>query len=187
MNKRRMWELIAFLMIMLSVFLGVLLVDAFADQLEQRAERVGNTDQMEQAAADELSWISEQLDEEPAPYEDPQESEKIEAALDWHYIEDCELTAYCSCSACCGEWALDRPDGIVYTASGAEAQANHTIAVDPDVIPLGAWVEIDGDPNLYHAEDVGGSVNGNHIDVYFDGHDAAWDFGHRYASVRWYV
>lgn len=156
MNKRRMWELIAFLMIMLSVFLGVLLVDAFADQLEQRAERVGNTDQMEQAAADELSWISEQLDEEPALYEDPQESEKIEAALDWHYIECCELTAYCSCSACCGEWALDRPDGIVYTASGSEAQANHTIAVDPDVIPLGAWVEIDGDPNLYRAEDVGG-------------------------------
>ena len=59
-----------------------------------------------------------------------------------------------------------------------------TIAVDPDVIPLGSWVEIDG--HTYHAEDVGGAVNGNHIDIYFNSHDAAWDFGHRYANVRWY-
>lgn len=30
-------------------------------------------------------------------------------------------TAYCSCEICCGEWALNRPNGIVYTASGAAA------------------------------------------------------------------
>ena len=28
-------------------------------------------------------------------------------------------TAYCPCEICCGKWALNRPDGIVYTASGA--------------------------------------------------------------------
>lgn len=185
MNKRRMWELIAFLLIMLSVFLGVLLVDAFANQLEQRngdklspIERVGNTDQLEQAAADELCWISEQLDEEPVLYEDPQESEKIEAAIDWHYIEDCELTAYCACSECCG-----KEDGI--TATGTVAQEGVTIAVDPDVIPLGSWVEING--HQYHAEDIGGGVIGNHIDIYFDSHEAADMFGVRYEIVRWYL
>lgn len=165
MNKRRMWELIAFLMIMLSVFLGVLLVDAFADQLEQ-------------ATADELSWISEQLDEEPVLYEDPLESEKIDAALDWHYIEDCTLTAYCACSECCGEWA----DGI--TASGVPAQEGVTVAVDPDVIPLGAWVEING--HQYHAEDTGGFC-GNHVDIYFDSHDEALQFGLQVEDVRWYA
>lgn len=113
----------------------------------------------------------------PVQYEDPQESEKIEAALDWHYIEDCELTAYCPCAVCCG-----KDNGI--TATGTVAQEGVTIAVDPDVIPLGSWVEIDG--HTYHAEDVGGAVNGNHIDIYFNSHDAAWDFGHRYANVRWY-
>lgn len=113
----------------------------------------------------------------PVQYEDPQESEKIEAALDWHYIEDCELTAYCPCAVCCG-----KEDGI--TATGTAAQEGMTIAVDPDVIPLGSWVEIDG--HTYHAEDVGGAVNGNHIDIYFNSHDAAWDFGRRYANVRWY-
>lgn len=113
----------------------------------------------------------------PVQYEDPQESKKIEAALDWHYIEDCELTAYCPCAVCCG-----KDNGI--TATGTVAQEGVTIAVDPDVIPLGSWVEIDG--HTYHAEDVGGAVNGNHIDIYFNSHDAAWDFGRRYANVRWY-
>lgn len=110
-------------------------------------------------------------------YEDPQESEKIEAALDWHYIDNCTITAYCSCTACCG-----KEDGI--TATGTVAQEGVTIAVDPAVIPIGAWVEING--HQYHAEDVGGGVCGNHIDIYFDSHTAACDFGRQVESVRWY-
>lgn len=112
------------------------------------------------------------------PAEDPQEGEKIDAALDWHYIEDCTLTAYCACSECCGEWA----DGI--TASGVPAQEGVTVAVDPDVIPLGAWVEING--HQYHAEDTGG-FGGNHVDVYFDSHDEALQFGVQTEDVRWYA
>jgi hypothetical protein len=30
---------------------------------------------------------------------------------------DAVATAYCPCEICCGKWALNRPDGIVYTAS----------------------------------------------------------------------
>lgn len=111
------------------------------------------------------------------PEEDPLESEKIDAALDWHYIEDCTLTAYCACSECCG-----KEDGI--TATGTVAQEGVTIAVDPDVIPLGSWVDVNG--HQYHAEDVGGGIIGNHIDIYFDSHDQAWDFGRQCADVRWY-
>lgn len=117
-------------------------------------------------------------------YEDPEENRKIEEALDWHYLEGVTLTAYCPCIQCCGCYALDRPGGIVYTASGAVAKAGQTIAVDPDVIPLGAWVEING--QLYHAEDTG-NFGGKHIDVYFDRHEEAWDFGRRTGvAVRWY-
>lgn len=112
------------------------------------------------------------------PFEAPQESEKIEAALNWHYISGCTLTAYCACSECCG-----KDDGI--TATGTTAQEGVTLAVDPDVIPLGAWVEING--HQYHAEDVGGGVRGNHIDIYFDSHEAADMFGVRYEIVRWYL
>lgn len=124
---------------------------------------------------------AERLVDEPDS-EDPQENGKIDAALDWHYIESVELTAYCSCSECCCEYSLNRPDGIVYTASGAEAQAGQTIAVDPDVIPLGAWVEIDG--NLYHAEDTG-AFSGSHVDIYFGNHSDALKFGVKHENIRW--
>lgn len=174
---RRKLEILAFLLIAATAICGVVVVDAAADKLEQRAEPVGISEQLEQTTAKELFWISEQLDEEQAYYEDPQEAEKIDAALDWHYIEDCTLTAYCACSECCG-----KSDGI--TATGTIAQEGVTIAVDPDVIPLGSWVEING--NMYHAEDIGGGVSGNHIDVFFSDHAAAEDFGVRGENVRWY-
>lgn len=84
--------------------------------------------------------------------------ELIDAAIEWHELEDVLLTAYCPNSCCCDEWS----DGITYT--GTSAQEGVTIAVDPDVIPLGAWVEING--NQYHAEDIGGAIKGNRIDVF---------------------
>lgn len=40
----------------------------------------------------------------------------------------------------------------------------HTIAVDPNVIPLGSEVLING--HEYVAEDIGGAVKGNVIDIY---------------------
>ena len=44
-----------------------------------------------------------------------------------------------------------------------------TIAVDPDVIPLGSFVWIDG--HRYRAEDVGGAINDNHIDMFMPSHE----------------
>lgn len=111
------------------------------------------------------------------PFENPHESELIEAALDWHYVDDCLLTAYCPCEECSGCYGSG-------TATGVTAQPDHTIAVDPSVIHLGAWVEIAG--HTYHAEDVGGCVNGNHIDIYFDSHEEALNFNMRTETVRWY-
>lgn len=86
-------------------------------------------------------------------------------------------TAYCSCGKCCGKWAENRPDGVVYTASGTVAQAGRTIAVDPAVFPFGTVLEIDGVE--YVAEDTGSAIKGYKIDIYFDDHDAALDFGVR--------
>lgn len=86
-----------------------------------------------------------------------------------------KLTAYCPCSKCCGKWA----GGI--TSTGVTAQANHTIAVDPTVIPYGSKVCING--QLYFAEDCGGAIKENHLDIYFDTHQEASDFGVRYAEV----
>ena len=41
---------------------------------------------------------------------------------------------------------------------GTTAQSNNTIAVDPNVIPLGSIIKIDG--MNYIAEDVGGAIKG---------------------------
>ena len=74
-----------------------------------------------------------------------------------------KVTAYCSCEKCCGEWAMNRPDGIVYGSSGEELIPGYSIAVDPKVIPYGTEVIIGG--NRYIAHDTGGAIKGNRIDT----------------------
>lgn len=104
----------------------------------------------------------------------------------WTSLGTFKLTAYCSCKKCCGKYADNRPvdengNEIVYTASGARAEAGVTIAVDPRVIPYGSQVQING--HTYIAQDTGGNIKKSRIDVYFDDHQAAWDFGVQYAEV----
>ena len=55
------------------------------------------------------------------------------------------------------------------TKSGATVKDGVTIAVDPKVIPLGTWVRLefpDGQTMVRRAEDTGGKVKGNIIDIY---------------------
>lgn len=86
-----------------------------------------------------------------------------------------KLTAYCNCSKCCGVWAGGA------TASGAMPVAGCTIAVDTSVIPMGSSVVING--HTYVAQDTGEAIVGNRIDIYFDTHQEAWNFGVQYADV----
>lgn len=106
------------------------------------------------------------------------------------YAGKFKLTAYCPCSNCCDEYAYNRPvdnngDTIVETASGAQAYENHTIAVDPRVIPYGTIVVIEHNGVFYEyvAEDCGGAIKNKRIDVYFDSHSTAREFGIRYDKV----
>ena len=83
-------------------------------------------------------------------------------------------TAYCPCTKCCG-----KSDGI--TATGTKATAGRTIAVDPKIIPLGSKVIIDG--HEYIAEDVGGAIKGNKVDIYFENHTDALKFGRKTVNL----
>lgn len=101
-----------------------------------------------------------------------------------------KLTAYCSCRKCCGKYADNRPvdengETIVYGSIGVQLKAGVSIAVDPRVIPYGTNVVING--HTYIAQDTGGSIVGNRIDVYFDDHQEALNFGTQYAEVFVYV
>lgn len=85
-----------------------------------------------------------------------------------------KLTAYCPCYECSEGWGH-------MTSSGHTARERHTIATDPRVIPEGTRVIING--QVYVAEDTGGGVKGNHIDIFFEDHQTTDDFGVRYAEV----
>lgn len=89
------------------------------------------------------------------------------------FMGEFKLTAYCACWRCCGK-AEDDPAYKV-TASGTICEEGRTIAVDPDLIPLGSTVYIDG--KAYVAEDTGGAIQDKHIDIYFEDHQEALEFG----------
>jgi len=84
------------------------------------------------------------------------------------------LTAYCPCYQCTGGWGGR-------TSSGTIAKAGHTIATDPGVIPSGTKVKING--TVYTAEDTGSGIDGNHIDIFFNEHQEALNFGSQYGEV----
>ena len=85
-----------------------------------------------------------------------------------------KTTAYCPCYQCSEGWGRQ-------TSSGALATANHTVAVDRRVIPMGTRLLING--KEYVAQDVGGGVKGNHIDIYFNTHGETREHGVRNAEV----
>lgn len=77
---------------------------------------------------------------------------------------------------CCENYPHICNDGdSTYTATGTTPTAGRTIAVDPDVIPYGTEVIIDG--HVYVAEDCGGAIRGNRIDVVCATHAEALEKG----------
>lgn len=87
-----------------------------------------------------------------------------------------KVTAYCSCSKCCG-----KSTGI--TASGTKATANHTIAA-PSTYAFGTQIVMNG--VTYTVEDRGGAIQGNRIDVYVSSHSEALSWGVKYVTATIY-
>jgi len=56
------------------------------------------------------------------------------------------------------------------------------VAVDPSVIPLGTRIYISG-YGYAIADDIGGSIKGNYIDLAFDSHNEALQFGRQKVTV----
>lgn len=87
------------------------------------------------------------------------------------YYGNCRITFYCSCSACCGEYAGGP------TASGAMPTAGWTVANGS--LPFGTQVIIDG--HTYCVEDRG--VSGDQFDIYVSDHQEALNRGLYYTDV----
>ncbi len=93
----------------------------------------------------------------------------------------CTATAYTSAADECGPWA----DG--YTATGAKCEVG-VVAVDPKVIPLGTklYIETVDGSFVYgycSAEDTGGAIKGNKIDLAMNTKSDCFQFGRRQVKV----
>lgn len=89
------------------------------------------------------------------------------------------ITAYCSCEICCGYWALNRPNGIVYGASGQELTNKISCACNMfdfgTVLNLVGWGEVIVQDRI--AVWKSDEYDGRLIDLYFSDHQEALVFG----------
>lgn len=83
------------------------------------------------------------------------------------------VTAYCRCSKCCGH-----NTGI--TASGTKVKQGRTCAADLSIFSIGTKLLING--HIYTVEDTG--VKGRVIDVYFNSHQEALQWGMRKLKIK---
>lgn len=72
------------------------------------------------------------------------------------------------------------------TATGVMPSVGRTVAVDPSVIPYGTVIEIDGF-GIRCAEDTGGAIKGNKIDVFVETTAEAYQFGRQKDVDVWVV
>ena len=104
---------------------------------------------------------------------EPKEVVKVVEEPEIISLGEYKLTAYCACMKCCG-----KTDGI--TASGVRAKEGVTVAAD-SALPFGTKILIDN--HEYIVQDRGGAIKGNKIDVFFDSHQDALEFGVQYKEI----
>ncbi|TSB47094.1 peptidoglycan-binding protein [Alkalicoccobacillus porphyridii] len=141
---------------------------------EQQSEEVQSEESAPAEEAAEPAEQSEPASEEVSSQSQAEESEQSAQQESGQTLQ-VEATAYtANCAGCTG-----------VTATGIDLNANpnqKVIAVDPNVIPLGSRVYVEGYGEAI-AGDTGGAINGNKVDLYMQSHDEAVQFGRQSISV----
>lgn len=110
--------------------------------------------------------------------EEKEQEAKKQEEVKKGWTHEFHVTAYCGCYSCSEGYGTQ-------TSTGVTAEAGRTIAVDPDVVPYGSKVQING--HTYVAEDCGGAINGYEIDIYMDEHSSTDCFGSQYIVCTVYT
>ncbi|WP_338485650.1 peptidoglycan-binding protein [Alkalicoccus halolimnae] len=143
-----------------------------AAEEEAAAQEAAEEEAAQEAAEEEAA--QEAAEEEAAAQEAAEEDTQSTSDVDGETI-NVEATAYTAfCNGCSG-----------VTATGIDLRSNpnqKVIAVDPDVIPLGSTVHVEGYGTAV-AGDTGGAINGNKIDLFMPERSDAIDFGRRSLEV----
>ncbi len=111
--------------------------------------------------------------------------ETLRQVTEKYSVDTFQVTAYSPYDNVSGMCNDDNPNK---TATGTKPRPG-TIAVDPKVIPYGSKIIIvyeDGTVEHGIAEDCGGLIKGNVIDVFRQTHKEAVKHGRREATVIWY-
>lgn len=122
--------------------------------------------------------------ERPAPRNHKEEKQKVEQDEEVKQEDNSEeqgktmtveATAYTAyCNGC---------SGVTYTGIDLRANPNQkVIAVDPNVIPLGSKVYVEGYGEAV-AGDIGGAIKGNRIDVFIPSKSDAYEWGRRTVEI----
>jgi 3D (Asp-Asp-Asp) domain-containing protein len=107
------------------------------------------------------------------PKEMPQVSRGSQSSSKTMRMESTAYTAYCN--GCSGTTAI----GI----NLKENPGSKVIAVDPDVIPLGTKVYVDG-YGYAIAADTGGDIKGSRVDIFFPSKEQALNWGRKPVNVK---
>lgn len=152
-------------------------------RLEKESERLSNENEIQKGEIDNLltkaSELSEKIEDlqidlheahELIALSTTQEKEIFDTPIDdgWQTMV-VEASGYTMVAN------GDKMGGTGLTSTGTVPTAHRTIAVDPNVIPYGSLIRYNG--VTYTAEDTGGLINGNKVDIYFDTLDECLSFG----------
>ena len=96
------------------------------------------------------------------------------------------VTAYCPCEICCGKWAelgVDSDGERVTPGNRKILPGDKFVAADPKILSRGDWVYVPGYGTV-EVRDVGGSIKGKRLDVFFPTHQEALNWGIKHIEIK---
>jgi 3D (Asp-Asp-Asp) domain-containing protein len=97
------------------------------------------------------------------------------------------VSAYCPCEICCNGWSkIPISSGERKTASGHTIKIGDKFVAAPKNYPFGTEMIIKGYANnqVVKVLDRGGAIKDNKLDIYFDTHQKALNFGRKDILVK---
>jgi len=113
-------------------------------------------------------------------------NDAIKSEWKWIVVK-MNTSAYCPCEICCEQWAgIPVSSGKRKTASGHTIHVGDKFVAAPSNYPFGTEMAIEGyvGGQVVKVEDVGGAIKGNKLDLYFDTHKEALQYGRKDVFVK---
>ena len=125
---------------------------------------VNHIKEQEEKQDNKITIVEENLEDEYT------KQERLKKEKEERYLGEFIVTAYCGCKSCNGKWYGSPCKNGEYPEEGV------TVACDKNVLPLNTYIEIEG-YGIRKCQDTGSKIIKNRLDLYFDSHQKALEFG----------